>query len=87
MRPAWGPSALLILFSSRFCLDVDDYRVVDSDVAHAERIVHVSPVKRCADCQTLSSRCLRATDVQETAFLSVSMRLNVAISIPLWVTL
>ena len=52
MRPAWGPSALLILFSSRFCLDVDDYRVVDSDVAHAERIVHVSPVKRCADCQT-----------------------------------
>ena len=83
MRPAWGPSALLILFSSRFCLDVDDYRVVDSDVAHAERIVHVSPVKRCADCQT----CLRATAVQETAFLSVSMRLNVAISIPLWVTL
>ena len=52
MRPAWGPSALLILFSSRFCLDVDDYRVVDSDVAHAERIVHVSPVERCADGQT-----------------------------------
>ena len=52
MRPAWGPSSLLILLYSRFRLDVDDYRVVDSDVAHAKRIVHVSPVKRCADCQT-----------------------------------
>lgn len=34
------------------CLDVDDYLIVDGDIAHAQGLVHIGPVNGCAYGQT-----------------------------------